>query len=119
LKKIHFVKASQILQVPGRFDIIVSNPPYIPSSIIHGLDPEVRVEPRIALDAGKDGLKTIKQIVAEAPLKLRHGGALWLETGAGQKEKIKPLFSEKLWQEVEFIKDYNNKYRFIRGQIYG
>ncbi|MEW6042366.1 MAG: peptide chain release factor N(5)-glutamine methyltransferase [Elusimicrobiota bacterium] len=128
LKGMRFLKSSRISEVPGRFDIIVSNPPYIPSRVIRGLDPEVRAEPRTALDAGKDGLKIIRQIIAESLLKLRPGGTLWLEIGADMKENIKPLFSEKLlrglpakavWQEVEFLKDYNNKYRFVRGQVYG
>ncbi|MBI4656835.1 MAG: peptide chain release factor N(5)-glutamine methyltransferase [Elusimicrobia bacterium] len=116
-KKMIFLKAGSVKDVPGTFHLIVSNPPYIPVCVIKGLDAEVRAEPRKAIDGGKDGLKWIKRIVMEAPLKLRPAGALFMEIGADQKQKIEPLFSGKPWRKVEFIKDYNNRYRFVKGQV--
>jgi release factor glutamine methyltransferase len=62
-----------------RFDLIVSNPPYVPAGEIAGLSREVRREPRIALDGGADGLDVVRRIVAGAPARLRPGGALVLE----------------------------------------
>jgi release factor glutamine methyltransferase len=62
-----------------RFDLIVSNPPYVPSGEIEGLSREVRREPRIALDGGADGLHVIRRIVSRAPARLRPGGLLLME----------------------------------------
>jgi release factor glutamine methyltransferase len=62
-----------------RFDVIVSNPPYVPSGEIAGLSREVRREPRIALDGGVDGLDVLRRIVSGAPPRLRPGGLLLLE----------------------------------------
>jgi release factor glutamine methyltransferase len=62
-----------------RFDLIVSNPPYVPSGEIEGLSREVRREPRIALDGGADGLHVIRRIVSRAPARLRPGGLLLIE----------------------------------------
>jgi len=62
-----------------RFDLIVSNPPYVPSGEIEGLAREVRREPRIALDGGADGLDVIRRIVSCAPSRLRPGGLLVIE----------------------------------------
>ena len=63
----------------GRYDLIVSNPPYVPSGEIEGLSREVRREPRIALDGGADGLHVIRRIVSRAPSRLRPGGLLLIE----------------------------------------
>ncbi len=62
-----------------RFDVIVSNPPYVPAGEIDGLAREVRREPRIALDGGVDGLDTLRRIVSCAPSRLRPDGLLWME----------------------------------------
>ncbi len=73
-------------------DLVVSNPPYIPSGAIPGLMPEVRWEPRRALDGGPDGLAFHRAIIAGAPGHLRPGGCLLLEIGAGQAEAVRGLF---------------------------
>ena len=62
-----------------RFDVVISNPPYIPAGEISGLAREVRREPRIALDGGVDGLDVLRRIVSCAPSRLRPGGLLWME----------------------------------------
>jgi release factor glutamine methyltransferase len=62
-----------------RFDVLVSNPPYVPAGEIEGLSREVRREPRLALDGGPDGLDVLRRIVSLAPSRLRPGGALILE----------------------------------------
>jgi release factor glutamine methyltransferase len=62
-----------------RFDVVVSNPPYVPAGEIAGLSREVRREPRMALDGGADGLDLVRRIVARAPARLRPGGALVIE----------------------------------------
>ena len=69
------------------FDLVASNPPYIPSADIDGLSAEVRCEPRLALDGGPDGLAIVRRLVTEALSVLAPGGALAMEVGAGQSAK--------------------------------
>jgi release factor glutamine methyltransferase len=79
----------------GEFDLVLSNPPYIPSADIEDLEPEVaRFEPRIALDGGPDGLHAYRAILADLPRILRPGGAFVLEAGAGQAAAVKTLAVE-------------------------
>lgn len=73
------------------FDILVSNPPYIPSADIAGLSPEVRCEPRLALDGGPDGLDLVRRIVAGAGDRVKPGGLLVLEHGFDQAEQVARL----------------------------
>jgi len=78
--------------LPGLFDAIVSNPPYIPTAELRDLQPEVRdFEPRAALDGGSDGLDLIGRLIAGAPPLLRRGGWLLLEMGAGQADPVRSL----------------------------
>jgi len=78
--------------LPGLLDALVSNPPYIPTAEIDGLQVEVRdFEPRAALDGGSDGLSLIARIIAGAPPLLRRGGWLLLEVGAGQADAVRGL----------------------------
>lgn len=78
--------------VEGAFDLVVSNPPYIPSAEIDGLDPEVsRYEPRLALDGGHDGLDAYRTILAALPRLLAPTGAFALEVGRGQAEVVRAL----------------------------
>jgi len=92
----------------GKFDLIVSNPPYIPTSEFPDLQPEVRdFEPRKALDGGKAGLEVIGKILQEAPDFLKEGGRLLMEVGEGQAERIKKDFP------CEIRKDYNGVERLI------
>jgi release factor glutamine methyltransferase len=76
----------------GQADLIVSNPPYIPSGAIGTLMPEVRWEPRRALDGGPDGLRLHCEIIATAPRHLRPGGFLLVEIGADQAAAVAGLF---------------------------
>ena len=66
---------------PGRFDVIVCNPPYEPSALLKTLAPEFRKEPRVALDGGKDGLDTIRKLIAQARGRLADDGLLLIEVG--------------------------------------
>lgn len=77
----------------GPFDLIVSNPPYIPSAELATLPPEVRREPRAALDGGPDGLDLFRRLVREAPPLLQPTGALAVEVGAGQATAVAALFA--------------------------
>lgn len=100
----------------AQFDLIVSNPPYIPTGDIHGLQPEVsRFEPSLALDGGADGLDCIRMIMAEACDHLVPGGVLLVETGSDQRGGVEEIFSEcPGFATVEFFNDYAGRHRVVR-----
>ena len=76
-----------------QFDIVVSNPPYIPSAHIAGLSVEVQCEPRSALDGGSDGLTVLRRLVADAAAHIRPGGLLVVEHGFDQAEAVAALIA--------------------------
>ena len=88
--RIRFVCADLLASVPGPFDLIVANPPYIPDRDIDDLAPEVRDhEPRTALAGGPDGLCALRKILAQAADTLATGGWLVMEMGAGQARDMR------------------------------
>jgi release factor glutamine methyltransferase len=98
------------------FDLIVSNPPYIPSGVIPGLQPEVsRFEPRISLDGGTDGLRAIRHLIQEAPLHLKPGGGLLLEIGHDQKTPIAEIADRcGSYARIDFFNDFSGWVRGVR-----
>ena len=99
-----------------RFDIIVSNPPYIRSSTIEQLAPEVSVhEPRMALDGGEDGLSFYRKIIPGAVRHLVTGGLLFLEIGYDQAEAVQSLMKQAGYYDVRAIKDYGGNDRIVCG----
>ena len=104
------------LQLEGKVDIIVSNPPYIPSQVIEGLQVEVRkYEPRKALDGGSDGLDFYRRIIPESKTYLNKSGILAFEIGYSQGEIVKRLFIEEGFCNVEIIKDLQGLDRVVVG----
>jgi release factor glutamine methyltransferase len=100
-----------------RFDLIVSNPPYIASAEIDGLAPEVRdFDPRLALDGGGDGLEFYRRIASEAGPFLKPAGKLMLEIGDGQAEALKNIFSEEKWIVDEIVADYSARPRILMAR---
>ncbi|MFH1678164.1 MAG: peptide chain release factor N(5)-glutamine methyltransferase [Candidatus Omnitrophota bacterium] len=98
----------------SRFDLIVSNPPYIPSIEIKGLQPELSYEPRVALDGGINGLGFYHHIVQDASVYLKKNGFLIMEMGFNQCPGIKEIFdSIGKFQIIDVVKDYNNIDRVI------
>lgn len=96
------------------YELIISNPPYIPTEDIDNLGPEIQSEPGIALDGGKDGLDFYRRIVTYAPSYLKNNGYLALEMGFEQKDAILSLFKEQeSLKIIETIKDYKNIDRAI------
>jgi release factor glutamine methyltransferase len=97
-----------------RFDLIVSNPPYIPSAEIASLQPEVRDhDPRGALDGGADGLDFYRLLAEKAARYLKSEGKIMLEFGDGQAEAIQNIFTEQKWI-VEAVKaDYSQRQRIL------
>ncbi len=101
-----------------KFDLIVSNPPYISDEDIKTLQAEVRdFEPLSALTDGKDGLSIINKIVEDAPKFLKPHGFLLMEIGFNQSDKVKQMFSSEFWQSVEVLPDLQNIPRIVKGQI--
>ncbi len=105
---------------PAQYDIIVINPPYVLSEEIDTLQPEIKYEPRIALDGGNDGLDVYRKLIREAPVYLKKGGLLIIEIGFSQKDKIKNIFhSSGKFEIIEVIKDYSGIDRVIVAKNIG
>lgn len=104
--RIEFVKSDLYSGIEGRkFDIIVSNPPYIPTWEIETLSEAVKSEPRAALDGGDDGLAYYNKIISLAPGFLKDGGYIILETGYNQSLKVKDILGSNGFNAVEVSKD--------------
>lgn len=100
----------------GTFDIITSNPPYIPTAVIATLEPEVREhEPMMALDGTEDGLKFYRQIAKEAGIWLKPGGGIYLEIGYDQGEAVSGLLRDAGFDKVRVVKDLPGKDRVVCG----
>ena len=99
---------------PRSFDLIVSNPPYIPSAEIATLEPEVRdFDPRAALDGGADGLDFYRTLAAQARPFLKADGKVMLEFGDGQADAIKKIFADENWIVEAVKEDYSQRARII------
>lgn len=110
---IRFLQSDLFARIRGRFDIIVSNPPYIPSKDIEGLQREVREhEPRLALDGGADGLDIYRRIAEDASKYLNRGGMLMMEVGEGEAERVSKLFKGSAYTII--VKDFNGIDRYVK-----
>lgn len=101
-----------------KYDIIVSNPPYIKREDLEKLDVEVKkYDPRLALDGGEDGLDFYRRIVEEAKTKLNRKGWLMFEVGFGQSDAVQELMQKNGFDNVQAIKDYNRIERVVYGRL--
>ena len=100
---------------PSSFDLIVCNPPYIPSADCESLQPEVLFEPRMALDGGADGLDFYRRLVVSAASVLVPGGALLMELGVHESEAVSALLSASGYHHLEIQKDLAGIDRVILG----
>ena len=99
---------------PGEFDLVVSNPPYIPSGDIAGLDPEVREhDPHLALDGGPDGLQAYRELAPEIRRILKPGGVFAVEIGWDQGRAVRDLFAAAGFADVKVVKDLSNRDRVV------
>lgn len=118
IEKIELIESNLLEKIKGKFDIIVSNPPYIETDIIKTLSKQVQKEPKIALDGGKDGLYFYKKLIKEAPKYLEKDGYLCIEIGYNQKEKVEKLFQEtKSYTNITAKKDLEGNDRVIIVQL--
>ena len=96
------------------FDLVVSNPPYIPTGDIAGLDPEVREhDPHLALDGGEDGLKAYRDLAPEVARILKPGGTFAVEIGWDQGPAVKALFEAAGFADVKVVKDLGDRDRVV------
>jgi len=112
---VRFIHSDLFKNIRGQFDIIVSNPPYITSSEMLTLPPEVRREPPLALDGGDDGLALIRVIISQAGEHLKPGGVLLLEAAPRQMPAIRDLLAGSGLGSVEVRKDLAGRERVIAG----
>ena len=111
-------RSDMFSEVEGRFDLIVSNPPYIPSKVVDTLEPEVReYEPRIALDGTEDGLRFYRILAEESPKYLNPGGHVAFEIGYDQGEAVAELLKTAGFRDVMVIKDYGGNDRVVTGHL--
>ena len=112
----HFLQSDLFEKVEGKFEIIVSNPPYIASAEVEKLMPEVRDhEPRMALDGTEDGLYFYRRIIEEAGKHLVSSGMLFFEIGYDQGQAVSELMRTEGYHEVQVVQDYAGLDRVVFG----
>jgi release factor glutamine methyltransferase len=114
------LKISDVFENLGdkKFDLIVSNPPYISSEDIDFLQPEVRsFEPHIALTDARDGFSIIEKIIRAAPQFLKEDGFLLMEIGFGQALEVEKMFDRTIWRELEILPDLQRIPRVLKAKI--
>jgi release factor glutamine methyltransferase len=119
-ERVHFLHSDGFGALPPevRLDLVVSNPPYIPSGEIASLEPEVReFEPRQALDGGPEGLDFYRRLAAEAGARLRSGGKLMVELGDGQAQATREVFEKQKWIVEAIEDDYTARPRILVARV--
>lgn len=117
--RIAFLHSDGCASLPpdARFDLIVANPPYIPTAEWSTLQPEVRDhDPRLALDGGADGLDAFRRLAVELPDHCQPGAAVLFEFGDGQAAPLKDLLGQRGWIVAEVHRDYSGRERFLLTQ---
>ncbi|MCD8130134.1 MAG: peptide chain release factor N(5)-glutamine methyltransferase [Lachnospiraceae bacterium] len=110
-------KSDLFTSVTGRFDVIVSNPPYIASEVIGTLEPEVKAhEPALALDGGGDGLDFYRRMIPESGKYLREGGFIFLEIGYDQGAAVSDLMKAAGFADVRVKQDLSGFDRVVSGR---
>ncbi len=115
-ERIQFLQGDGLAALPGdaRYDLIVSNPPYIPTAEIATLEPEVRDhDPRAALDGGTDGLEFYRRLAGGAPERLQPGGRMVWEIGDGQETALRELLAGQMWIVEAVERDYTGRPRIL------
>ena len=113
--KVQFLQSRWFENITGQFDLIVSNPPYIDAKDEHLHQGDVRFEPLSALVANDAGYADLRHIIELSPSYLNSNGALLLEHGWQQGEKVRSIFQENHWEMVETVRDYGDNERVTLG----
>lgn len=102
----------------GKFDIVISNPPYVSADDYETLEPELKVyEPKIALTDLYNGFTFYKKIIEHSSLLLNENGRIYFELGKGQSDDVKMMLKEKGFDKIDIIKDYQGIERIILGEL--
>jgi release factor glutamine methyltransferase len=112
-ERINFVKGSLLQQLNGTFDLIVANLPYVARTERDSLTREVLHDPEIALFAGQQGDEVIRELIDQAPARLRPAGLLALEIGLGQEKGVCDFLSRNNYHDIESKTDYSGTPRFV------
>lgn len=116
--KADFLKSDLYEKVTGKFDLLVSNPPYIERKVIPTLMEEVReYDPYIALDGGEDGLDFYRRIIGGAQVYLKRGGQILMEIGSGQAKAVSELLREAGFKEIDVCRDFASLDRVVSGRL--
>ena len=120
-ENVTLLQSDLLTEVRGKkFSLLLSNPPYIVSRVIPGLDREVsEYEPKMALDGGEDGLVFYRRIAKDAKAVLLPGARLYLEIGYDQGESVKDIFQKEGYEAVEVFPDLSGNPRVLRGIFSG
>lgn len=115
--KINLIESNLFENINDKFDIIVSNPPYIETEIIKTLSEEVKKEPFLALDGGEDGLDFYRKIIEDAKEYLNENGYLAFEIGYNQKDVVEKILRDGGYRNIYSRKDLSGNDRIVVGQI--
>jgi len=111
------VFSSEIFKL-GKFDLIVSNPPYVPAEKVEGLQEEIKnYEPKIAVTDNADGYSFFRRIIEVAQKLLALNGALFFEISEGQENRVKEFFQKAGFVNIKIVKDYNGLSRVAKGEV--
>lgn len=113
--RINWIKSDLFENVNDKFDIIISNPPYVEDAVKLTLQEELSYEPQNALFAGIDGLDIYKRLFPQCMDRLNFGGAVYLEIGDTQGESVKKLLIENGFRDIEIKKDMTGRDRYVKA----
>lgn len=109
---VNIIKSNLFDKINSKYDLIVSNPPYIKTEDIKKLDKEVQKEPVLALDGGIDGYDFYRRIIEKAPEFLNKNGRIYFEVGEGQAKEVSKLLKSK-FKNIQVLQDYNDIERIV------
>jgi release factor glutamine methyltransferase len=113
LDRVAFRRSDLLEGIEGPFHWVVANLPYIPTADLNGLQPEVKYDPRLALDGGKDGLTIIKRLIESVPGKIASNGMIALEIGQGQSQRVLGFLADHNYRDISIKKDYQGVERLL------
>ena len=114
--RIVFRRSDLLDQMEGPFHWVVANLPYIPTAELDTLQREVRFDPELALDGGKDGLTIVKRLIESVPGKIATNGMIALELGHGQAQRVLGFLADQNYRDMSIRKDYQGVERLLMAR---